>query len=126
MHWFSYGVALLASAGIIVIGIMYLFNPKAIMPNFGLPLPDTGPITMPWLRLKGMRDIVSGLIVLSLVAWGAARMLGIVLAIEALIPLTDMSLVLVGKGNPMRAFLVHGLTAVLMILAAIPLIVGAA
>ena len=126
MHWFSNGVAMLAALGIIGIGVMYLSNPRAMTANFGLPLPETGANTTWWLRLKGMRDIVSGLVVLAVMMWSGAQMLGIVLLIEALIPTSDMSLILAARGKTAAAFGIHGLTAALMILAAIPLIVGAA
>ena len=42
MHWFSIIVALLASIGIIVVGAMYLFNPRGATQSFGLPLPEAG------------------------------------------------------------------------------------
>lgn len=126
MHWFSYGVALLVGVGIIPLGAMYLANPRGATQSFGLPLPEAGGNIAWWLRLKGTRDIVSGLVVLALIAWGGPRMLGIVLAIEALIPLGDMSLILAAKGSSTRALGVHGVTAILMILGAIPLIAGVA
>ena len=126
MHWFSNGVALLAALGIIGIGAMYLSNPRAMTPNFGLPLPEGGANTTWWLRLKGMRDIVSGLVVLAAMAWGGPHMVGIVLLIEAAIPTADMSLVLAAKGETKTALGVHGLTAALMIVAAVPLITGVA
>ena len=124
MHWFSIGVALLAAVGIIAIGVMYLANPRAATRSFGLPLPEDGANIAWWLRLKGSRDIVSGLVVLAMLAWGGPRLLGIVLLIEALIPLGDMSLVVAAKGSTTRAFGIHGFTAAVMVLAAIPLMTG--
>lgn len=126
MYWFSIGVALLAAAGIIVTGVMYLSNPRAATQSFGLPLPEEGGNIAWWLRLKGVRDIVSGLVVLALTVWGGPRLLGIVLLIEAMIPVGDMSLVLAAKGSAKRAFGIHGLTAVLMIVAAIALVMRVA
>ena len=126
MHWLSYGVALLAAIAIIAIGVMYLFRPLVMTPNFGLPPPEEGHNIAWWLRLKGSRDIVSGLVVLALMAWGSPYLLGIILLIEAIIPAGDMSLILAAKGSTRTAFGVHGLTSALMILAAIPLIMGAA
>lgn len=125
MHWFSIGVALLVAIGIIGIGLMYLFNPAAMVPGFGLPLPEQGANLTWWLRLKGMRDIVSGLVVLAALAWAGPRMLGIVLVIEALIPIADMSLILAARGRTGTALGVHGATAALMVVAAIPLVAGA-
>ena len=77
-----------------------------------------------WLRLKGVRDIVSGLVVLGAMGWGEPRVLGIVLLIEALIPAGDMALILAAHGSTSRALGIHGTTALLMTAAAIPLIVG--
>jgi hypothetical protein len=122
MYWFSIGVALLVAIGIIAIGALYLFRPRAATLSFGLPLPEDGDNIVWWLRLKGVRDIVSGLVVLALMIWGGPRTLGIALLIEAIIPAGDMSLILAAKGSAGRALGIHGLTAVLMILAAIPLI----
>ena len=117
---------MLASLGIIVLGVMYLFSPRSATKSFGLPLPEEGANTVWWLRLKGSRDIASGLVVLALVAWGTPRLLGIVLLIEAVVPMADMSLVLAAKGSTSRALGIHGLTALLMIVAAVSLIAGAA
>ena len=126
MHWFAIGVAVLVAFAIIAIGIFYLSNPRAATQSFGLPLPEEGPNIAWWLRLKGVRDVVAGLIVLAFMAWGGPRMVGIALLIEAIIPAGDMSLILAAKGSTKSAFGVHGLTAALMILAAIPLIMGLA
>ena len=122
MHWLSFGVALLAAIGVIAIGVMYLLQPRTMTHNFGLPLPEEGQNIDWWLRLKGSRDIVSGLVVLVMIVWGSRYLLGIILLIEAMIPIGDMSLILAAKGSAKTAFGVHGLTAVLMILAAIPLL----
>lgn len=126
MHWFSIGVALLVAVGIIAIGLMYLSNPRTATQSFGLPLPEEGVNVAWWLRLKGVRDIVSGLVVLAMLVWGGPRMVGLALMIEAIIPAGDMSLILAAKGSTKTAFGIHGLTAALMILAAIPLIMGLA
>ena len=126
MFGFSLAISLLVALGIIGLGLMYLYNPRAATQSFGLPLPEDGANVVWWLRLKGVRDIVSGLVLLAVVAWGGKPILGIVLLIEAMIPLGDMSLVLASKGSTKRAFGIHGLTAALMILAALPLIAGVA
>ena len=122
MHWFSNGIALAAAAGIVVTGVLYLLNPRAATRSFGLPLPEQGVNVAWWLRLKGVRDIVAGLVVLAMMAWGGPRLLGIILLTEALIPLGDMSLVLAAKGSTGRALGIHGVTAALMAVAAVPLI----
>ncbi|WP_174278916.1 DUF4267 domain-containing protein [Sphingomonas bacterium] len=126
MNMFSIGVAILVAAAIIAIGGMYLLSPRTATRSFGLPLPEEGANVAWWLRLKGSRDIVSGLVVLAVLVWGGPRMLGIVLLVEALIPLGDMTLVLAAKGSTARALGIHFVTAVVMIAGALPLLVGAA
>ncbi|MGY3454020.1 DUF4267 domain-containing protein [Bradyrhizobium sp. USDA 4353] len=126
MHWLSYGVALLASVGIIAMGAIYIFNPRAATQSFGLPLPEEGANIVWWLRLKGVRDIVAGLGVLALIVWAGPRIVGIVLLIDSFIAIGDMSLILAAKGSTKAALGMHGLTAVLMIAAAIPLIIWGA
>lgn len=126
MQLMSIAVALLAAAGIIAIGLMYLSTPRRATLSFGLPLPEEGANLAWWLRLKGVRDVVSGLVVLSVLVWGGSVVAGIVLLVEAIIPLGDMSLILAAKGSTKRALGIHGVTAALMVAAAISLIIGGA
>jgi hypothetical protein len=125
MQWFALGVALVVALAIIAIGILYISRPRAVSRGFGLPLPEEGPNITSWLRLKGVRDIVSGLAVLAFMAWGTPREVGIILAVEAFIPVGDMLTILAAKGSTKSAFGMHGVTAVVMVLAAVPLIIGA-
>jgi hypothetical protein len=121
MHWLAPGTALLLALAIIAIGTQYVVSPTAATRSFGLPLPENGANIAWWLRLKGVRDIVSGSVVLALMAWGDLRGVGIVLLVAAIIPVGDMLLILAAKGSARSAFGIHGLTAVLMVLAAIPM-----
>jgi len=73
-----------------------------------------------------VRDIVAGLVVLAFMAFGTPRDVGIVLLVEAIIPIGDMLLILAAKGSAKSAFGIHGLTALIMVLAAVPPIVGVA
>ena len=124
MHWIAPGSALLLALAIIGIGACYVVSPRPATRGFGLPLPEDGANTTWWLRLKGIRDIVSGLAVVALLTWGGRRAVGMLLLVDALIPVGDMLLVLAAKGSAGRAFGIHGVTAVLMILVAIPLLMG--
>ena len=124
MHWIALGIASLVALAIIAIGIQYIAAPRTATRSFGLPLPENGTSISWWLRLKGVRDIASGLTVLSLMAWGTPRVVGIVLFAEAVIPVGDMLVVLGGKGSTKAAFGMHGITAVVMVLTAIALIMG--
>ena len=125
MHLLALGIAVLVAVAIILIGGLYVSRPRAATKSFGLPLPEDGPKITWWLRLKGVRDIAAGLNVLAMMVWGGSHMVGVILLVASLIPIGDMLVVLGGKGSAMRAFGMHGLTALLMILAGITLTMGA-
>ena len=125
MHWLAIGLALLLALAIIAIGARYVASPMTAIRSFGLPLPEGGANVAWWLRLKGVRDIASGLAVLALLASSGSRAAGIVLLVETIIPVGDMLLILAARGSARTAFGIHGLTALLMILGAIPLLTEA-
>ena len=60
-----------------------------------------------------------------ILAWGWPRDIGIILTALAMTDVGDMLVVLAAKGSTKRAFGMHGLTAVFMVLAGILLAVGA-
>ncbi|MGG6894413.1 MULTISPECIES: DUF4267 domain-containing protein [Rhizobium] len=124
MYWLVNGIGLLVALAIIAIGTSYIASPMTTTRGFGLPLPDDGPNIPWWLRLKGVRDIAAGLLVLAFMVWGTQREIAIVLLVEAIIPIGDMLLILAAKGSSKSAFGIHGLTAVIMVLAAIPMLIG--
>ena len=125
MHWLALGTAGLVALAIIVIGTLYLANPRAAARSFGLPLPEEGANIPWWLRLKGVRDVAAGLGVLAFMAWGGTRAVGLILLVDATIPVGDMLNVLAARGSTRLALGMHGLTAVVMVLAALPLMMGA-
>lgn len=125
MDWLLNGIALLVALAIIAIGTGYIANPTTMTRSFGLPHPADDPNTVPWLRLKGVRDIAAGLLVLAFMLWSTERELGLVLLVAAIIPVGDMLVILAAKGSAKSAFGIHGLTAAIMALAAIPMMTGA-
>ncbi|SDJ15155.1 protein of unknown function [Actinokineospora alba] len=106
------GLAILLALAIIGIGLGYLIAPHSLASGFGLPAwpQDTG-----FLAVKGIRDIMSGLVVLALLAAGQRRALAIALAVVAVVPAGDMVIVLSHSGSPGTAFGVHGATAALVL-----------
>jgi hypothetical protein len=73
-------LAVLVSVGIIVIGFFYVTSPQQILVGFGLKPPAPDPDTRAWLRLKGIRDVASGLVVLTLMLTTDSRAVGIALS----------------------------------------------
>src|SRR5215813_820594 len=108
-------LAALIAAGIIVIGCFYLVSPERILGSFGLKPPAADADTRAWLRLKGIRDVAAGLVVLAMMLTADRRLVGIALLIEAIIPLGDMSIVLGSGGSKSRAFSIHGVTCAAML-----------
>lgn len=104
-------LTVLLAVGIGYVGFSYLFAPVATAPSFGLPDWPEGDAA-DFLATKGIRDLVSGLIPLTLLLTGQRRALGWVLAVETIVPATDMLLVLTSGGSVVTALAVHGLTAV--------------
>jgi hypothetical protein len=108
-------VATLIAVGIIGIGTFYLFSPQKISGSFGLNPPATDPNTTAWLRLKGIRDVASGVVVLTLMFTADRRSLALAILALAIIPLGDMSIILASGGSKSKAFSVHALTCAVML-----------
>src|SRR5450432_3228334 len=103
-------LAALIAVGVIVIGCFYLVSPERISGSFGLKPPASDADTRAWLRLKGIRDVASGLIVLTMMLTADRRPVGIALLVYAIIPLGDMSIVLGSGGSKSKAFSIHGVS----------------
>ena len=117
-------LAVLIALAIIVIGCFYLVSPDRISGTFGLKPPASDADTRAWLRPKGIRDIASGLVVLTLMLTADTRMVGIAVLVYAIIPLGDMSVVLGSGGSKSTAFSVHGVTCAVMLVVGLFLIHG--
>jgi len=108
-------LAVLIAVGIMVIGCFYLASPQRVLGSFGLKPPASDADTLAWLRLKGIRDVVAGLAVLTLMLTTDSRTVGIVLLVFAIIPFGDMSNILASGGRKATAFSVHGVTSAVML-----------
>ena len=115
-------VTVLISAAIFVIGSFYLVSPERVTPSFGLKLPSPDPNTRAWLRLKGIRDLASGLVVVSLLLFAGKHVAGIALLAFSVIAFGDMTIVLSSGGSRSAAFSIHGLTCAVMIAAGLVLL----
>lgn len=106
----------IVALGIMYIGASYLFAPASSAAGFGFAAWPEG-AAADILSVKGVRDLVSGIVPLTLLALGQRRALGWVLLCEFLIPLGDGTLILVHGGSAAAAFGIHYATAVLVIVA---------
>jgi uncharacterized protein DUF4267 len=101
--------AALLALGIIFVGGRFLFDPFAVSRDFGVPAAHNS--TLAYLWRKGTRDIVSGLLLLSLLRLGVRRtVLSAFIFITTLIPLADFlnaaaSMALCGRAGLVRSWL---------------------
>ncbi|MFG3203898.1 DUF4267 domain-containing protein [Streptomyces sp. NPDC048192] len=95
-------------------GMEFILSPESTAPSFGLPSWPSGD-GGGFLIIKGIRDIVLGLVLAVLLLTGHRRALGWVLLVEALAAYGDMTTVLAHHGSVVTALGVHGLTATFMV-----------
>ncbi|QNG17834.1 DUF4267 domain-containing protein [Rhodococcus triatomae] len=106
-------LTVIGAAFIIGIGLSYLIRPYPIAQGFGfrrLPGRDD-----PYYRVKGIRDLASGLGALALLLIAPPHVLGVFMLVSALVPLGDMLIVWGYRGRRAYAAAVHGLTAVAVV-----------
>ena len=116
----------LIAVGIVFIGARFLWDPATASRDYGVPNPVPPPAGFAaWQAVKGVRDIVSGLFVLLLMASGPPRLLGEFMLVASLIAIGDAAIVLRSGGSRTAAFGIHGLTALVIIATGASLIVAA-
>ena len=108
-------VAAVIGVGIIAIGTRFLLDPAASAVGFGVPAPAP---TDPYLAVKGVRDIGSGLVLLAMLATRRPRTVGWAMLAASSMPVGDALVVLAHGGPPATAYGIHGATAVVAIAAA--------
>ncbi|MFJ1768265.1 DUF4267 domain-containing protein [Amycolatopsis sp. NPDC088138] len=118
----GYVLVAIVSLGIIYVGLNYLFAPAKIAAGFGFTeVPENAES---FLNVKGGRDIGAGLIPLALMIYGDPHALGWAFLAAAVWPVLDMLIVLRHGGKKAIAFGVHGLTALVMVIASGLLLLG--
>jgi uncharacterized protein DUF4267 len=115
MHYAAITITILTGLGIIYVGAQYLLAPVKSAKTFGLPTWPTDKGTA-WLRLKGIRDVVSGLVILIPLALGQFEVVGYLMLAAAITPLGDALTVLMYQGNKTLAYAMHGATALAVII----------
>ncbi|MBI3217470.1 MAG: DUF4267 domain-containing protein [Mycobacterium sp.] len=120
----GYSLAGLIAAGIIFIGVRFIVAPRIAATGYGVPADPTQPSVAAYLRVKGIRDVASGLIVLILMLAAATQLLGWMILAATIIPLADAAIVLGSGGSKSVAFGVHGVTAAIMLVTSALLLVS--
>ena len=112
----------LIAVAVIMIGCSYLVSPDRVSGSFGLKPPASDADTRAWLRLKGLRDVTLGLLVLTMMLAADRRSVGIALLVAAIVPFGDMSIILGSGGSKSKAFSVHGVTCAVILVVGLLLI----
>lgn len=103
----------LPAVAIIVIGGRFLLNPKDGAQGYGIAATDK--VSLAYGRVKGIRDIVSGLVVLAALRRGRPDELAAAMGVTTLTPITDLLIVLSNEGTKAQLPLsIHGGTALYM------------
>lgn len=111
----SYWLAALVAAGIIFLGMRFIIAPEAGAEGFGIPLPHTTD-ALAYGRIKGIRDIFSGVVILLSLISRNRRATALVFGAAIMIPVSDCLTVLAANGpKDVIHLLIHGLTAGYMI-----------
>lgn len=119
----SYWVVLLVALGIIFVVVRFLLIPATAAADFGVPIYNEHDIAFGWI--KGIRDIFSGIVLLPLLFFKMRRATAFVFTAAIIIPATDFLIILSTNGlSDVQHLLIHGLTAVYMMVTSFLLFKG--
>ena len=107
---------LLVPVAIIGIGINFILNPVGASTAYGVPIHD--PAVFPFMWVKGIRDIFSGLVVLTFLLRGERRTTAILFSLAILIPIGDGLVILNDLGFAPPIFIHWGTALYMAIVAA--------
>jgi hypothetical protein len=107
LFWFT----LVIPIAIIGIGINFIFNPIGASSGYGIPIND--PNSFPYMWIKGIRDIFSGLVILPFLLSGNRKVTAILFAISIFVPFCD-GLIIISHLGFAPPLLIHWGTAFYM------------
>lgn len=111
LFWFT----LVIPIGIIGLGINFILNPVGASAAYGVPIND--PSAFPFMWIKGVRDIFSGLVILPFLWKGNRNVTAIIFAISIFIPFGD-GLVIIGNSGFAAPLFIHWGTMLYMMIVA--------
>jgi hypothetical protein len=88
LFWFTLAIPV----AIIGIGVNFILNPVGASTGYGIPIHD--PAVFPFMWIKGIRDIFSGLVVLWSFWRGDRQIIANLFALATLIPIGDGFIIL--------------------------------
>jgi hypothetical protein len=110
----AYGLAILLNLFLVYMGSRFLMQPRPSAAGYGVAVAPDGDTT--YLTVKGLRELVYGLVGLALTAFTTADAVAWFMLVVALNPLGDTLIVLRHGGTKAVAFGIHFATAVVVLL----------
>ncbi|MES2112594.1 MAG: DUF4267 domain-containing protein [Bacteroidota bacterium] len=109
----SFWMTLLVAAGIIFIGVRFIVSPGAGAAGYGIPLISND--DLPFGRIKGIRDIFSGVALLPLLLLRMRKATAWVFTSAIVVPAADFLIVLSANGSSdISHLMIHGSTVAYM------------
>jgi hypothetical protein len=113
-HSFAYWFTLIVALGIIFIGVRFILQPQVGAIGYGVPIREGADAV--YGKIKGIRDIFSGIVLLPLLAMRMRKATAWVFTTAILVPTADFLLVLFTNGiHDIEHLLIHGTTALVMV-----------
>lgn len=110
-------IALACCAFILFIGARFLVAPATALNGFGVPADRPRTLT----SIKGVRDITSGAVPLTVLLVAGPHAFGWALIAAAITPVGDAIIVRTNGGSLRHALTVHGVTALLLVVVGLTL-----
>ncbi|MGW2654136.1 DUF4267 domain-containing protein [Streptomyces sp. NPDC001478] len=112
----AYTLAVVLDLFVLFIGVRFLVQPGPAAAGYGVAAKEGGDAA--YLAVKGLRDAVSGVMGLALLAFAGAEAGAWFMVAVALVPLGDTVIVLRNGGTRAVAFGIHFATAVVVLISA--------
>jgi hypothetical protein len=122
---FSFWSVLILALGIIYIGMRFIIHPDVGASGYGVPFETAHDAA--YGKVKGIRDIFSGLVLLPLLWMRMRKAAAWVFTASIIVPVFDFLVILSYNGSSdISHLLIHGITAVVMIVTSVLLFLGIA
>ncbi|HET8573965.1 MAG TPA: DUF4267 domain-containing protein [Edaphocola sp.] len=116
----SYIVAFMAGLGLIFLGTRFLLSPEIAEAGYGIHFKEHGDYSFHYM--KGIRDMLSGLLMCCFVLMNERRALGVTLLAGTIVPVTDMLIVLSKSYNSVLQGMPHIIAIIICTVAGIILL----
>ncbi len=101
----AYTVAFITGLGMIFLGARFLLSPEIAEAGYGIHFNEQGDYSFHYI--KGIRDILTGVLLCAFVLMNERRALGMTLLAGTIIPVTDMLIVLSKSYNGVLQAMPH-------------------